>query len=164
MQNNDVRAKMLALLDEAKAEYKVYEHRAVWDYEGYEAVAKETGWQGTEGKNLVMKSGDDYLVYATLQGARVDTKAMKKHLGTKKLRMANAEELDGKFGAEPGNAYPFGFDADVQIIVDPAVFEQEWLLLSLGGAEATVQVRGADLTRVFEGLPNEVEILAMNQE
>lgn len=43
--------------------------------------------------------------------------------------MASDEELAEVF-AEPGNAYPFGFDACVRTIVDSAVYGQEWLLFS----------------------------------
>jgi prolyl-tRNA editing enzyme YbaK/EbsC (Cys-tRNA(Pro) deacylase) len=160
---NEIAEKITGILDAANAGYTLYEHRPVLTYDDIEAVAKETGWQGTEMKNLVMKAGDDFVVYVTLQGVRSDTKAMKKHLGVKKLRMATDEELAEGFGAEPGNAYPFGFDAGVRIMVDPAVFEQEGLLFSPCRPDRTVQVRGTDLQKVFASLPNEVETVALNQ-
>lgn len=162
-ERNEIAEKIIGIMDAANAEYRVYEHRPVLTYEDIEAVAKETGWQGTEMKNLVMKAGDNFVVYVTMQGVRSDTKAMKKHLGVKKLRMATAEELEEGFGAEPGNAYPFGFDAGVRIMVDPAVFEQEWLLFSPCRPDRTVQVRGGDLQKVFELLPNEVETIDLNK-
>jgi len=160
---NEIAGRILGILDSAGAEYTRYEHRPVLTYDDIATVAAETGWQGTEMKNLVQKAGDDCVVYVTLQGTRADTKAMKKHLGTKKLRMASDEELAETFGAEPGNAYPFGFDESVRIIVDPAVYEQEWLLFSPCRPDQTVQVRAADLGKVFGSLPSPVEVLALNQ-
>lgn len=161
---NEMSTKIIGMLDDANAEYTLYEHRPVLTYDDIAIVAQEIGWQGTEMKTLVQKAGDDFVVYVTLQGNRADTKAMKKHLDTKKLRMASDEELAEKFGAEPGNAYPFGFDADVRIIVDPAVFEQEWMLFSPCRPDQTVQVRGKDLEAVFTTAPNPVDIVALNKE
>jgi prolyl-tRNA editing enzyme YbaK/EbsC (Cys-tRNA(Pro) deacylase) len=160
---DDIATRIAGILDAAGAEYRVYAHRPVLTYEDIVAVAQETGWQGTEMKNLVQKAGEEFVVYVTLQGTRADTRAMKKHLGTKKLRMASDDELAATFGAEPGNAYPFGFDAGVRIIVDPAVYEQEWALFSPCRPDQTVQVRGGDLEKVFASLPNQVEVLALNK-
>lgn len=161
---NEIADRIINILDAAGAEYKLYEHRPVLTYADIELVAKETGWEGTEAKNLVMKTNDDFVVYVTMQGVRSDTKAMKKHLGVKKLRMATDGELEEHFGAQPGNAYPFGFGADVRILVDPDVYEQEWLLFSPCRPSATVQVRGKDLENVFASLPNQVESVPLNAD
>jgi Ala-tRNA(Pro) deacylase len=161
---NEIADRIIGILDATNAEYKPYEHRPVLTYDDIEIVAKETGWTGTEMKNLVMKAGDDFVVYVTMQGVRTDTKAMKKHLGVKKLRMATDAELEEYFGAEPGNAYPFGFGEDIRIMVDPDIYQQEWLLFSPCRPNATVQVRARDLENVFTSLPNQVEVISMNQE
>ncbi len=161
---HEIADRIIGILDSAGAEYKLYEHRQVLTYDDIAEVAKETGWEGTEMKNLVIKAGDDFVVYVTLQGVRTDTKAMRKHLGVKKLRMATDGELEEYFGAQPGNAYPFGFGEDVRILVDPDVYAQEWLLFSPCRPNATVQVRGRDLQRVFASLPNQVETVSLNAE
>lgn len=161
---NEISDRIIGILDAAGAEYMLYEHRPVLTYEDIETVARETGWKGTEAKNLVMKASDEFVVYVTMQGVRSDTKAMKKHLGVKKLRMATDGELEEHFGAQPGNAYPFGFGEDIHILIDPDVLEQEWLLFSPCRPSATVQVRGQDLEKVFQSLPNEVEVVSLNAE
>jgi len=161
---NEIADRIIGILDAAGAEYKLYEHRPVLTYEDIELVAQETGWQGTEMKNLVMKAGDDFVVYVTMQGVRSDTKAMKQHLGVKKVRMATNGELEEHFSAQPGNAYPFGFGEDIRIMVDPDVYAQEWLLFSPCRPSATVQVRGKDLEKVFASLPNEVDAVSLNAE
>lgn len=159
---NEIANRIIGILDDAGAEYKLYEHRPVLTYDDIELVAKETGWEGTEMKNLVMKAGEDFVVYVTMQGVRSDTKAMKKYLGVKKLRMATDGELDEHFGAQPGNAYPFGFGEDIRILVDPDIYAQEWLLFSPCRPSATVQVRGKDLEKVFASLPNQVDAISLN--
>jgi hypothetical protein len=69
-----------------------------------------------------------------------------------------------RFAAEPGAAYPFGFDETIPIYVDPAVYDEEWLLLSLVLPTETVQIRGADIRKVFASVANPVEeVTSFNQ-
>ncbi|HET7037345.1 MAG TPA: YbaK/EbsC family protein, partial [Thermomicrobiaceae bacterium] len=79
--------------------------------------------------------------------------------GVRTLRIASAEELREGFAAEPGAAYPFGFAAEVPIAVDPAIYDEEWLLFSAALPTVTVQIRGRDLRRVFAALANRVSEL-----
>lgn len=160
---HEIARRIVGLLDDAGVRYTLCDHRPVLTYDDIAAVAAGTDRQGTEMRSLVQKTGDDFVVYVTLQGTRAGAKAMKKHLGTKTLRMASDEDLADTFGAAPGNAYPFGFDACVRAIVDLAVDGQEWLLFSPCRPGQTVQVRGADLEKAFGSLPDPVEVLALNQ-
>jgi Ala-tRNA(Pro) deacylase len=143
-------------LTDAGAEFKVFEHRAALTYEDLAAVQQEAGFVGAEGKCLVVKSDNGFAVYVTLQGKKVDLAGLAAALGVKKVRLASAEELAEQFGAEPGCAYPFGFDSVVPIFVDPAIYGVEWFLFSPLYATKTVQVRGGNLPRVFSGLPNKI--------
>jgi prolyl-tRNA editing enzyme YbaK/EbsC (Cys-tRNA(Pro) deacylase) len=75
-----------------------------------------------------------------------------------------AEALWEQFAAEPGAAYPFGFDPEISIYVDPAVYEQEWVLMSLVLPTETVQIRGEDVRKVFDHILNLVEeVTTFNQ-
>lgn len=151
---------MMALFARHGVTFETFTHRPIRTYEDADIARAESGFRGTEGKSLVLRFGDRYAVYTTLQGTRVDFKAPRRLLGGEKPRLATAEELREEFGAEPGNAYPFGFDPSVQVLVDPAVFEQEWILFSSPGSQTTLQVRGADLRPVYDDLPNQIEITA----
>ena len=148
---------ILRLLAAQRAEHRVFRHRPVLTYADAEAVRREAGFVGTEGKCLVLKVGAGFAVYTTLQGRRVDFRRIRAHLGGVRVRLATPDELRSAFGAEPGNAYPFGFGADVRVFVDPGVYGQDWLLFSPAFPTATVQVRGRDLPRVFRSLPNPTE-------
>lgn len=153
------RQRMVDLLDAAGAEYRVFEHRPIRNYDDAELARQESGFEGTESKSLVLKSGDRVVVYLTLAGNRTDLKAIRAHLGGPKPKIMGAEELWERFAAEPGAAYPFGFDAEVDIFVDPAVYSEDWVLLSLVLPTETVQVRGADMEKVFAQVPNAVEVV-----
>jgi Ala-tRNA(Pro) deacylase len=158
------RQNMLDLMDSVGADYKVYTHRPIRNYDDAELARQESGFFGTESKSMVLKSGDVFLVYVTLAGNRVDLKAIRAHLGGPKPKIVGNDELRERFAAEPGAAYPFGFDDAVAIYVDPAIYNEEWLLLSLVLPTETVQIRGEDIRKVFAQVSNKVEeVTTFNQ-
>lgn len=148
--------KLISLLDNNNVEYKLFSHKEALTYEELSEVQKETGFFGTEMKCMVLKAGEQFFVYITLQGRRVNFDAIKEKLEVKKVRLALPEELDKHFGAKPGCAYPFGFDFQYDIYVDPRIYEQEWVLFSPVLPTKTVQAKGADLKKVFSVLENKV--------
>jgi Ala-tRNA(Pro) deacylase len=147
---------ILGLLTNAGVEYKLFEHRQVLSYQEIQEVQKECGWVGTEAKCLVLKTGEAFVVYVTVQGQKVNFDSIKQLLGVDKARLATPDELMENFGAEPGCAYPFGFDQNFNIFVDPKIYEQEWLLFSPLYPTKTVQAKGADLKNLFQSLKNKV--------
>lgn len=129
-----------------------------------EQVQKETGFFGTEGKCMVLKIDDRFIVYVTVQGKKVNMDTIKDTLNVSKVRLATPEELKEYFGAEPGCAYPFGFSKDINVFVDPTIYEQGWFLFSPVLPTKTVQAKGSDLKKVFSNLENKVtEVQNFNQ-
>ena len=162
---NIVYEKLISLLDSNQVEYKLFSHREALTWEELEAVQKETGFFGTEMKCMVLKAGDKLIVYITLQGKKVDFDAIKEKLNVNKVRLSTPEELNEYFGAKPGCAYPFGFDAQYDVYVDPKIYEQEWMLFSPVAPTKTVQAKGSDLKKVFSSLENKVqEVTNFNQQ
>ncbi|HBB02593.1 MAG: YbaK/prolyl-tRNA synthetase associated region [Candidatus Peregrinibacteria bacterium GW2011_GWF2_38_29] len=161
---NIVYEKLINLLDNNHVEYKLFSHREALTWEDLAAVQKETGFFGTEMKCMVLKAGEELIVYMTLQGKRVNFDAIKEKLGVNKVRLSTPEELNEYFGAKPGCAYPFGFDAQYRIFVDPEIYKQEWMLFSPVVPTKTVQAKASDLKKVFDSLGNRVqEVTNFNQ-
>ena len=154
--SEEVCGKITGLLDSSGAEYKLFSHKPAFTYAELEQARKETGFFGTEGKCLVLKTGESFVVLVTIFSKKVDFNKVKEKLGISKIRLAAKEELKERFGAEPGCAYPFGFESEFGIFVDPEAYSQEWFLFSPAVPSRTVQVRGADLKKVFGSLPNRV--------
>lgn len=155
---------LIHLLDIIGVEYKLFSHKAALTYEDLAEVQKETGFTGIEGKCLVLKVDDRFIVYITLQGNKVNFDIIKQTLGVDKIRLASSEELKEYFGAEPGCAYPFGFSKDIDIYVDPKIYETDWFLFSPVLPTKTVQAKGKDLENVFSHLENKVtEVNNFNQ-
>ena len=155
--------KLIELLDTKHVEYRLFSHKAALTYEDLLAVQKETGFVGTEGKCMVLKVDEKFIVYVTLQGKRLNFGSIKEHLKVNKVRLATPEELKEYFGAEPGCAYPFGFASKYDVYVDPKIYEQEWFLFSPVLSTKTIQAKGADLKKVFDSLENKVaEVTTFN--
>lgn len=149
--------RLIKLLDSNNVEYKLFNHKVALTYEALLEVQKETGFVGTEGKCMVLKTDDKFVVYVTLQGKRLNFDAIKEYFKANKIRLASPEELKEYFGAEPGCAYPFGFAREYDVYVDPTIYEQEWFLFSPVLPTQTIQAKGKDLKRVFDSLENRVE-------
>lgn len=155
---------LIQLLDTNKVEYKLFSHKAALTYEDLAEVQKEAGFFGTEGKCLVLKSDEDFIVYVTLQGNRINFDVIKQTIDANKIKLASADELKEYFGAEPGCAYPFGFSKDINIYVDPNIYEQTWFLFSPVLPTNTIQIKGEDLKKIFSHLENKVtEVNNFNQ-
>lgn len=112
------RQRMLDTLTAAEATFHHFVHRPIRSYEDAELARQESGFIGTESKSMVLRSNDDVFVYLTLAGNRTDLKTIRAYIGGPKPKILTAEELQERFAAEPGAAYPFGFDADVRIYID----------------------------------------------
>lgn len=162
--SNAVYKKIIGLLDRNKVEYKLFSHKEALTWEELAEVQKETGFFGTETKCMVLKAGEKLIIYVTIQGKRVNFDAIKERLGVDKVRLSTPEELNEYFGAKPGCAYPFGFDNQYDIYIDPKIYDQEWMLFSPIFPTKTIQAKGADLKKVFDSLENKVqEVMDFNQ-
>ncbi len=156
--------KVIKILDEKKIAYKLFEHREALTYEDLEAVQKETGFFGTEMKCMVLRANENFFVYVTLQGKRLNIETISEVLRVKRVKLATAEELAEFFGAKPGCAYPFGFDENIPLYIDPTIYDQEWLVFSPVLPTRTVQLHGTDFKKIIENLPNKViEVENFNQ-
>lgn len=159
---NKIYLNIIRLLDDSKAEYKLFEHRAALTYADLEAVQKEAGFFGTEGKCMILRVDEKFIVYVTTFGHKINFDLIKEKLNVGKIRLASPKELKEYFGAEPGCAYPFGFDKVVEIFIDPKIYEEEWFLFSPLYPTKTIQVKGGDLKKVFEICGNKIEETSFN--
>lgn len=147
---------IIGILDQCGAEYRLFTHREALTYNDLVLVQKETGFFGTEMKCMVLKLDTSFIVYITLQGNRLNFDAIRDECSAGKIRLASADELKEHFSAQPGCAYPFGFDASIPLYVDPNIYQEEWLLFSPCLPTKTIQLRGSDLAMVIRTLSNMV--------
>ncbi|MEU9058971.1 YbaK/EbsC family protein [Streptomyces sp. NPDC048430] len=106
------------------------------------------------------KRGGDTTLAAcvVLSRARVDVNGVvRKHLGTRKASFAPMDVAVGETGMEYGGITPIGLPAAWPLLVDPAVADEEWVLIGSGRRRGKLIVPGKALAAlpgavVLEGL------------
>lgn len=104
----------------------------------------------TGGKALLMK-GDDaqFSLFVLPANRKVDSGALRKKLGFKRLRFANAEELRKLTGLVPGSVPPFGrpilpFD----LYLDEAILANERIAFNAGSLTDSIILSVADYLKI----------------
>ncbi|MFJ8843013.1 YbaK/EbsC family protein [Streptomyces cyaneofuscatus] len=93
-----------------------------------------------------------------LSRTRVDVNgAVRKHLGARKASFAAMDTAVGETGMEYGGITPIGLPAHWALLVDPAVVDEEWVLIGSGSRRGKLIVPGKALAAlpgavVVEGL------------
>ncbi|OXY87341.1 YbaK/EbsC family protein [Streptomyces sp. 2R] len=93
-----------------------------------------------------------------LSRTRVDVNgAVRKHLGARKASFAAMDTAVGETGMEYGGITPIGLPAHWPILLDPAVVDEEWVLIGSGSRRGKLIVPGKALAAlpgavVVEGL------------
>ncbi len=134
--------------------YKECSSEPVLSYETAEKVRKQFGLTGTESKSLFLKGKDGrYFMLITIQGEKANFDQLKEILGTK-ISVASQDELKEKTGCEPYCAIPFGYPAEITMIVDPKLYTTEKFIFSPGPTEKTIEIATEDIGKILEALPN----------
>ncbi|MEU8508073.1 YbaK/EbsC family protein [Streptomyces brevispora] len=93
-----------------------------------------------------------------LSHSRVDVNgAVRKHLGARKASFAPMDTAVGETGMEYGGITPVGLPAGWPLLIDPAVVDQEWVLIGSGSRRGKLIMPGKALAAlpgavVVEGL------------
>ncbi|MET7523243.1 YbaK/EbsC family protein [Streptomyces sp. NPDC005248] len=88
-----------------------------------------------------------------LSRTRVDVNgAARKHLGARKASFASMDTAVGETGMEYGGITPIGLPADWPLLLDPAVVDEEWVLIGSGSRRGKLIVPG----KALAALPNAV--------
>lgn len=150
----ELAATVEAQLKDAKIEYEAYTHEPVLNYETSAKVIKEHGIIGSDSKSLFLRGKDNnYYMFVTLQGTRLDMKLAKKIVGVK-LSIASDQELIEQTGYVPGCAGPFGLSTNVRLLIDSAIYEVDYFLCSPGLPERSIKISGKALRQVIEATGN----------
>jgi len=156
MTTEDLSARVHALLDRAGVSYREVEHEPVYDYETAARVRERFGLEGVESKSLFLKTRDGRsVVFVTVQGKRLDAKAMKRLLGSP-VSIGSDEELTAKTGCEPGCAVPFGLDPSIVLVIDEEIFRHASFIFSPGPPSRTMVIETSAIAAILAAGENEV--------
>jgi prolyl-tRNA editing enzyme YbaK/EbsC (Cys-tRNA(Pro) deacylase) len=100
-------------------------------------------------KALVMKCDDQFRLFVLPADRKLDSTAVKRLLGVKKLRFADAAELMTLTGLAPGSVPPFGPPVlPLELIADLGLLENDRVAFNAGSLTTSIVMRSADYRRV----------------
>jgi prolyl-tRNA editing enzyme YbaK/EbsC (Cys-tRNA(Pro) deacylase) len=140
--------KVKEILDRERTNYEESLHQAVFTSGTASLLSGHADEEGT--KSLVIELGSGALAVVTVTGAdRIDFGAIKKLLGEKKAKMCSPDLLSQRLGTELGGVAPFGYDAEVKLLVSPKLFVQQAVYFNAGRNDVTVKVTGPDFQKIM---------------
>lgn len=100
-------------------------------------------------KALVIKTDGVYRLFVLPADRKVDSQAIKRGLGVKKTRFADAAELAELTGLVPGSVPPFGEPIlPLELVADPALLANDRIAFNAGSLTTSIVMASADYRRI----------------
>ena len=140
-------------LDELGVAYRFFKHEG--PLHSLEQAAEERGQHPEQiiRSILFRLKGGVFVIVLAAGPAQISWPALRKHLGTSRMRMASQEDVLEQTGYPTGAVSPFGLPSPIRTLVDERVFEPEEISIGSGVRYTTVIMKSADLRRALgEGI------------
>lgn len=155
---------VLALLESAAIKYEVTEHQPIYTVEEGEALKLPHPEAIARTLFLCDDKHQNFWLVTLPKDKKLDLKALRAQLGSRRLTFAAAEELNAMLNLPPGSVTPLGAlnDAEwrVPVIID-AAFKESLIGVPLLTNTATIWLNGADLARMLTQQGHKVTWLAL---
>ncbi|MBU1013745.1 MAG: hypothetical protein KKG99_12135 [Bacteroidetes bacterium] len=105
------------------------------------------------GKAIIMKVGNDFKIFVLSASKKIDSNAIKKQFGVKKLRFVNSDELKKLTGLTSGAVPPFAkpfFDMDLYI--DQSILQNTRIAFNAGSLTNSIILSVDDYIRIARGI------------
>ncbi len=97
------------------------------------------------GKALVLKMDESFKLCVISASRKLDSGALKKHFGAKKLRFADRKELMDLTGLVPGSVPPFGKPLiDLELVMDESILQNQEIAFNAGSLTDSIIMRVQD--------------------
>lgn len=159
------RSELFAFFDSLGISTSTIDHTPVFTVEDARLVHGDI--PGGHCKNLFCKDEKGILwLIVALEDARIDLKAAKDKIGSKRLTFGKPELLLEILGVTPGSVTPFGLINDekhlTNVILDQAMMKNELLNYHPLTNDATTTISSADLVRFIEATGHHPRIVAVS--
>lgn len=155
---------VLALLESAAIKYEVTEHRPIYTVEEGEALKLPHPEAIARTLFLCDDKHQNFWLVTLPKDKKLDLKALRAQINSRRLTFAAAEELDAMLNLPPGSVTPLGAlnDAEgrVPVIIDSA-FKESLIGVPLLTNTATIWLNGADLALMLTQQGHKVNWLAL---
>ncbi|HEX4588931.1 MAG TPA: YbaK/EbsC family protein, partial [Gemmataceae bacterium] len=141
--SNPILESIRRLLTDAGVPYREVQHAPTFTSE---ESAKARGEElRTGGKALLLKTDDVFRLFVLPADRKLDSAAVKRHLGVRKTRFATADELKDLAGLVPGSVPPFGPPIlPFELYVDEAIRANERIAFNAGSLTDSIILATAD--------------------
>ncbi|MFW5431393.1 MAG: aminoacyl-tRNA deacylase [Methylophilaceae bacterium] len=106
------------------------------------SVVRSVVFRGMSGK---------FTLLAVAGAGRADWGILRKHLGERKLRMAEYDEVPEVAGYVVGAVPPIALPDNVKVLVDTSVNDYEMVIIGSGVLGYALALKGADLLKLLAG-------------
>lgn len=155
---------VLSLLESAAIKYEVTEHQPIYTVEESEALKLPHPEAIARTLFLCDDKHQNFWLVTLPKDKKLDLKALRAQLGSRRLTFATAEELDAMLNLPPGSVTPLGALSDaegrVPVIID-ATFKENLIGVPLLTNTATIWLNGADLALMLMQQGHKINWLAL---
>jgi Ala-tRNA(Pro) deacylase len=130
--------RLTAALEGAGISYRRMQHEPV--YTSAQAAAVRGTSLHSGAKALIVKHEDEFVMVITPADLALDNNALRKLLGTKRMRFANRDELLELTGLTPGSIPPFGSLFGLRTICDQRLADNETINFNAGSHSESIQL------------------------
>lgn len=139
-----------ALLEQHQMDYQVVEIPLTEDKKPVRNLEELLTQQGLDPqsvvRSVVFKTGSDkFVMLAVAGGGRADWGVLRKHLGEKKCRMAEFDEVPEVTGYVVGAVPPVALPDEILTLVDISVKDYDQVVIGSGVLGYALSLKGADL-------------------
>jgi Ala-tRNA(Pro) deacylase len=101
------------------------------------------------GKALVLKIDGSFKLCVLSAARKLDSVALKKHFGAKKIRFADRDELKDLTGLVPGSVPPFGKPLmDLELFLDQSILQNQKIAFNAGSLNDSIIMSVQDYLKV----------------
>jgi len=147
----DTYEKMIRLLEEGKAEYRLIDHAPEGRTEIVSRLRGNPLEQAAKCIIVMVKIGKKstrYVLAVVPGNARVNLNAVKALLGGTYAAFASAPIAEQLAGSASGTILPFSFDPRLELVVDPSVLENEELYFNAARMDRSVVLKTGDYVAI----------------
>jgi prolyl-tRNA editing enzyme YbaK/EbsC (Cys-tRNA(Pro) deacylase) len=101
------------------------------------------------GKALVLKIDESFKLCVLSAAKEIDSNALRKHFGARKLRFADNDELMKLTGLVPGSVPPFGKPLiDLELLLDQSILQNQKIAFNAGSLNDSIIMSVEDYLKV----------------
>ncbi len=143
----DTYERLIALLDQHEVQYRLIEHAPEGRTELVSAMRGNTLSQAAKCIILIVKIGKKitrYILAVVPGDAKVDLQAVKALLKGTYVAFASSDIAERLAGSVAGTILPFSFNTELELVVDPALLENDEIYFNAARLDRSLILRTSD--------------------